>query len=164
MKIKYVHSAAPRVEKIHDTEKSLKGCAGFLNAMGSQPTQKEWDEQELKRFEQDKAKGLILSYSAVDEPEEQTGSSRFDQLCEDFDRRRPSEPPVKRTFWFKTKWENGRDSVNDLLRRFLIDNAMEYLNTFNGDVWFIRDGSWCRCDYEVSGDTVRFYLCEFTEN
>lgn len=90
--------------------------------------------------------------------------SKFEELCKDFDRRRPSEPPAKRTFWFETKWENGCDSVNDLLRRFLIDNSMEYLNTFNGDVWFIRGGNWCRCDHEVNGDTVRFYLCEFTEN
>jgi len=90
--------------------------------------------------------------------------SKFDKLCKDFDRHRPSEPPAKRTFWFEAKWENGCDSVNDLLRRFLIDNAMEYLNTFNGDVWFIRGRNWCRCDHEVNGDTVRFYLCEFTEN
>ena len=88
--------------------------------------------------------------------------SKFDRICKDFDRRRPSEAPAKRIFWFEAKWENERDSVNDLLRRFLIDNAMEYLKTFNGDVWFIRDGNWCRCDYAVNGDTVRFYLCEFT--
>lgn len=164
MKIKYVHSGDPGIEKIHDTEKSLEGCAGFLHTMGSHPTQEEWDEQELSRFEQDKGKGLILSYSVIKESEEQTGGSRFDQVCKDFDRRRPAEPPTKRTFWFEVKWENGWDSVNDLLRRFLIDNGMEYLNTMNGDVWFIRDGNWCRCDFEISGGLVHFYLCEFTEN
>lgn len=89
--------------------------------------------------------------------------SRFERLCRDFNQRRPIEPPAKRTFWFEAKWENGEQSVNDLLRRFLIDNAPEYLNTFNGDVWFIRNGVWCRCDHEVSGGAVRFYLCEFIE-
>lgn len=93
--------------------------------------------------------------------EEKTTESRFEQFCKDFSRRRPVEPLVKRTFWFEVKWEDGRDSANDLLRRFLIDNTMEHLNTFNGDVWFIRDGNWCRCDYEVNGDALRFYLCEF---
>ena len=62
--------------------------------------------------------------------------SKFEELCKDFDRRRPSESPAKRTFWFEAKWENDWDSVNDLLRRFLIGNAMEYLNTFNGDTGF----------------------------
>ena len=89
--------------------------------------------------------------------------NRFERLCKDFNRRRPVEKPVKRTFWFEVKWEDGRDSVNDLLRRFLIDNGVEYINTFNGDVWFIRDGEWCRCDYEIHGDTARFYLCEFAK-
>lgn len=65
MKVKYVHSSAPGEEKILDTEKSLKGCSGLLHAMGCRPTQKEWDKQELKRFERDKKKGLILSYGIV---------------------------------------------------------------------------------------------------
>ena len=88
--------------------------------------------------------------------------SKFDQLCKDFNRRRPTEPPTKRTFWIESMFErNDSRSVNDLLRRFLIDNGVEYLNTLNGDVWFIRDGNWCRCDYEVNGDAAKFYLCEF---
>ena len=89
--------------------------------------------------------------------------SEFEKLCKDFNQRRPVEPPVKRIFWFEVKWEDERDSVNDLLRRFLIDNAMEYINTFNGDVWFIQGGEWCRCDHEIHGDTARFYLCEFAK-
>lgn len=89
--------------------------------------------------------------------------SEFEKLCEDFNRRRPVGQPAKRTFWFEVKWEDERDSVNDLLRRFLIDNAMEYINTFNGDVWFIQGGEWCRCDHEIHGDTARFYLCEFAK-
>lgn len=164
MKIRYIHSSDPEAEKIHDTEKSLKGCAGILHTMRSNPSQKEWDEHELKRFEQDKENGLILSYSIAKGPDGPIGGGRFDQICKDFNQRHPAEPPVKRTFWFESTWKYETDSVNDLLRRFLIKNAIEYLNTFNGDVWFIRNGDWCRCDYEVSGSTVRFYICEFTGN
>ncbi len=65
MKIKYVHSSDPTVEKVHDTEKSLKGCIGFLSAMGSHPTQKEWDDRELKHFEREQQKGIVVSYSAL---------------------------------------------------------------------------------------------------
>lgn len=70
MIIKYVHSSNPGAEKIYDTKKSLKGCAGILHTAGTQPTQKEWDEHELRRLKQDKEKGLILSYSIVEEPDE----------------------------------------------------------------------------------------------
>ena len=67
MKIRYVHSADPGVEKIHDTEKSLEGCIGLIHAMGSERTQEEWDKHELSCFERDKAKGLVLSYSVIEE-------------------------------------------------------------------------------------------------
>ena len=89
--------------------------------------------------------------------------NEFSRFCKDFDLRRPTEPPVKKTFWFEAKFEHDSDSINDLLRRFLIKNGIKYLNTMNGDVWFIQKGAWCRCDYEVSGDTVKFYLCEFNK-
>lgn len=65
MKIKYVHSTAPMVEKVYETEKSLKGCAGILHALGNWPTQKEWDEDELRRFERAKTEGTIRSYSIM---------------------------------------------------------------------------------------------------
>lgn len=67
MKIRYVHSADPGVEKIHDTEKSLKGCIGLIHALSSERTQEEWDQHELSCFERDKAKGLVLSYSVIEE-------------------------------------------------------------------------------------------------
>lgn len=67
MKIRYVHSADPGVEKIHDTEKSLKGCIGLIHSLGSDRTQEEWDKHELSCFERDKAKGLVLSYSVIEE-------------------------------------------------------------------------------------------------
>ena len=164
MKIRYIHSSDPETEKILDTEKSLKGSGGILHTMGFNPSQEEWDEHELNRFEQDKEKGLILSYSIATGQDGPIGDSRFEQLCKDFNLRHPAEPPAKRTFWFASSWKYKAASVNDLLRKFLIKNGMKYLNTFNGDVWFIRNGDWCRCDYEVSGSTVRFYVCEFTRN
>lgn len=67
MKIRYVHSADHGVEKIHDTEKSLKGCIGLIHSLGSERTQEEWDKHELSCFERDKAKGLVLSYSVIEE-------------------------------------------------------------------------------------------------
>lgn len=89
---------------------------------------------------------------------------RFDELRKDFSRRRSAEPPVKKTPWFTAEWENGNDSLNDLLRWFLKNHGYEYLNTINGDVWFLYQGNWCRCEYEVSGSTVRVYLCESINN
>lgn len=67
MKIRYVHIADPGVEKIHDTEKSLKGCIGLIHALGSDRTQEEWDRHELKCFERDLQKGIVLSYSVIEE-------------------------------------------------------------------------------------------------
>lgn len=66
MIIKYVHASAPDVTKIHDTEKSLKGCTGILGSMGIRQTQERWDQFELDRFKLDKEKGLILSYSVLE--------------------------------------------------------------------------------------------------
>jgi len=69
MKIKYVHIADPDNVKIHDTKRSFKGCIGMVHALGSNPTQSEWDKQELERFESDRAKGRILWYEVVEEQE-----------------------------------------------------------------------------------------------
>lgn len=67
MKIRYVHSSNPEVEKIHDTEKSLQGCIGLIHSFGTDRTQEEWDRHELNCFERDKTKGIILSYSVIQE-------------------------------------------------------------------------------------------------
>lgn len=67
MKIKYVHIADPSVEKIHDTVKSLRGSIGLIHALGSEMTQEKWDQDELARFERDLKKGLVLSYSVIEE-------------------------------------------------------------------------------------------------
>ena len=87
---------------------------------------------------------------------------QFERICKDFNHRKPAGPPASKTFWFEANFQYGSDSTNDLLRRFLINNGIEYLNMM-GDVWFIWKGAWCRCDYKVSGDTIKFYLCEFSK-
>lgn len=65
MLIKYVHVSTPDTEKTHDTEKAYRGCIGFMRSMGSYPTQADFDRDELKRFERDKEKGVILSYQPL---------------------------------------------------------------------------------------------------
>ena len=42
--------------------------------------------------------------------------NEFSRFCKDFDLRRPTEPPVKKTFWFEAKFEHDSDSINDLLQ------------------------------------------------
>lgn len=61
MKIKYVHASEPDVEKIYDTEKSLKN-----NPMVHM-SQEEWDKHELKSMEDNKAAGHVLSYEVLTE-------------------------------------------------------------------------------------------------
>lgn len=88
----------------------------------------------------------------------------FGDLCKDFDKRRPKGPVIGKIPFFKTQWDDGRHSANDLLRRFLTEHRYEYLNTFDGVVWFLFIGKWRCCTYEVAGDDVQFYLCEFIDN
>ncbi len=88
----------------------------------------------------------------------------YDDLCRDFNRRRPAEPPTGRTPWFKATWENETDSVNDLLVRFLREHSLEYLRTMNGDIWFLYQGNWRRCDYEINGGVVQFFMLEYIDS
>ena len=88
----------------------------------------------------------------------------FGDLCKDFDKRRPKGPVIGKIPFFQTKWDDSRHSANDLLRRFLTEHRYEYLNTFDGVVWFLFIGKWRCCTYEVAGDDVQFYLCEFIDN
>ena len=88
----------------------------------------------------------------------------FDQLCKDFDKRHPRGEVIGRISFFKAEWNDERKSINDLLRSFLREHSYEYINTFGGTVWFLLQGRWRCCQYEVSGDTVQFYLCEFIDN
>lgn len=61
MKIKYIHASAPKLEKIYDTEKSLKN-----NPM-IHISQNEWDKHELQSMENDKTTGKILHYEIMEE-------------------------------------------------------------------------------------------------
>jgi len=89
----------------------------------------------------------------------------FDDLCRDFDRRRPKGPIVGEIPWFNVKWENGNDSVNDLLVRALKQFGInDYLRTLNGDIWFIYGNVWTRCTYEVKEGKVHFFMCKFIDN
>lgn len=89
----------------------------------------------------------------------------FSDLCQDFSRRRPAEPPIGRIPWFQAIWSQGTSSINTLLRHFLRENGYSYLNTLNGDVWFLYQGNWRRCEYEVlAGEMIQFYLLEYIDN
>ena len=63
MKIKYRHHLDPKVEKVYDTEKSLKNNP-FIHM-----SQDEFDAHELKRMEEHKAEGNILEYEIIKEDE-----------------------------------------------------------------------------------------------
>ena len=65
MLVRYVHHSNPETEKICDTQKTFRGCSGFLYGVGAKKTQEEWDKEELERFERDLKRGHILSYSVV---------------------------------------------------------------------------------------------------
>lgn len=82
-------------------------------------------------------------------------------LCADFDKRKPVGKPTGRAYWFEKTWADGRHSVNDLLRNYLMNHGIQYINTLNGDVWFLFHDEWTRCEYEVEGTLVRFYILEF---
>lgn len=85
----------------------------------------------------------------------------FKQLCKDFDNRKPQGEMIGEIPWFNIKWENGNDSVNDLLCRYLYLNGYEYLRMYNGDVWFLYHNIWKRCTWEVKDGWVHFYMCKF---
>lgn len=48
---------------------------------------------------------------------------------------------------FVAKWERG--SLNDLLRKWLIDKSIPYFNDLSGRVWFKYKGAWNRASYDV---------------
>lgn len=72
MKIRYLHTANTNEigeveEKIHDTEKAFRNCVSPLDIRSGERTQAEWDEFTLKKFEEDLKKGIVLSYSVIEE-------------------------------------------------------------------------------------------------
>lgn len=61
MKIKYIHAINPEKIKIHNTVKVRKNTFFYTK------TQKEVDENEIKCFERDKARGIILHYEILED-------------------------------------------------------------------------------------------------
>lgn len=64
--------------------------------------------------------------------------ARFDDLCADFQKRKPRGPITAEVPWFNVPLElqKGSESVNDVLRKYLKDFNLEYLNEM-GTVWFL---------------------------
>ena len=61
MKIKYIHFSEPETEKIYDTVKAFKRLPRVHK------TQLAFDAFELRKFAEDKKKGIIISYEIVKE-------------------------------------------------------------------------------------------------
>jgi len=87
----------------------------------------------------------------------------FDDLCRDFNRRRPKGPIIKRIPWFTARWSDDVRCIRQMLVRHLKDFGYEYLDNM-GTIWFLYQGAWKCADYKVDGETVQFFLCEFIEN
>lgn len=89
---------------------------------------------------------------------------RFDELCDDFDRRKPTGAPVRRTFLVSTLWPENM-SVNDVLISFLKGHGYEYLRDFNGTVWFLFQNEWHSCSMEVSAGNkyISFYMLDYDQ-
>lgn len=66
MKIKYVHFSEPESEKIFDTVKAYKNRVSFGNETIRKQTQEDYDQQTLKKMEEDKQSGIILSYGTIE--------------------------------------------------------------------------------------------------
>lgn len=70
MKIKYIHSANPKKEKIFDTHKAYKNMQFAINDIGSKlyhKTQQDFDQMYLEIFSNDEKKGTILKYDILAE-------------------------------------------------------------------------------------------------
>lgn len=66
MLIRYIHAASPKQEKIHNTQKAFRNSSWFFRGINANITQEEYDAQELAHMEQDKQRGVILSYEIID--------------------------------------------------------------------------------------------------
>jgi len=91
----------------------------------------------------------------------------FKELCKDFQKRKPQGKPTAEIPFFNMKWENGNDSVNDLLRRGLCELGYSFINDFDGVVWFSYHGIWECCTHDIknrgSEKWIHFYMCKFNE-
>jgi hypothetical protein len=87
----------------------------------------------------------------------------FDELCRDFDQRRPHTIPVNAVALCSIPWDNGNQSSNDLLTRWLIQRKIEYLQDFSGTVWFLWGGKWTcsNVKYDCKTNIAHFSRCIF---
>lgn len=69
----------------------------------------------------------------------------FSALCQDFANRKPTGAPIDTVPYATINWLDGDMSSNSLLRRYLVRNGIDFVNDFNGTVWFLHDGGWTRC-------------------
>lgn len=88
-------------------------------------------------------------------------------LNKDFNKRKPVGDPVDKFFWFKKRYDlesMRKKSTNDILRSYLLANKIQYVNTYNGDVWFLFQGNWTKCEWKLVNDEIHFYIFEFVWN
>ena len=88
--------------------------------------------------------------------------ARFDDLCVDFQKRKPRGPITAEVPWFNVPLElqKGSESVNDVLRKYLKDFNLEYLNE-TGTVWFLYHDLWKCCTHEIKDGKIHFYMACF---
>ena len=88
--------------------------------------------------------------------------ARFDDLCADFQKRKPRGPITAEVPWFNVPLElqKGSESVNDVLRKYLKDFNLEYLNEM-GTVWFLYHDLWKCCTHEIKDGKIHFYMACF---
>mgnify|MGYP000248994837 CR=1 FL=1 len=88
--------------------------------------------------------------------------ARFDDLCADFQKRKPHGPITAEVPWFNVPLElqKGSESVNDVLRKYLKDFNLEYLNEM-GTVWFLYHDLWKCCTHEIKDGKIHFYMACF---
>ena len=88
--------------------------------------------------------------------------ARFDDLCADFQKRKPRGPITAEVPWFNVPLElqKGSESVNDVLRKYLKDFNLEYLNEM-GTVWFLYHDLWKCCTHEIKDGKIHFCMACF---
>lgn len=88
--------------------------------------------------------------------------SRFDCLCADFQKNQPRGPIAAEIPWFNVPLERWKDarSVNDVLREYLKEWNLEYINVM-GTVWFLYHDLWKCCTHEIKDGKIHFYMAKF---
>ena len=83
----------------------------------------------------------------------------FNELCADFSRRKPCGEMVWIAF-VTLEWTHVSSSSNDLLRKYLHDHQIPYLNSY-GRVWFLIDNQWTCTEviYDRKTNLAHFSRC-----